>query len=108
MARPAVTRFAIDQAILALDPTAEIPPRTLGYSKFLCPFHGETVPSASIDWDNERLKCFACSIGGSAIDVVMAVKEVDFGTALAFCKEEIGTSGQALSRPTRRRRTSLF
>lgn len=108
MTRTTVARYAIDQVILALNPSANIPPRSIGYSKLTCPFHDDSVASASIDWDNERFKCFTCDTHGDAIALVQAVKEVEFGSALAFCKEAADSSSQSVQRPARRKRTSLF
>ena len=43
--------------------------------KFLCPSHDDHNPSASIDSDGVHWKCFSCGVGGSAIDLVMAVRQ---------------------------------
>lgn len=108
MTRAPVTKYPIDQVILALDPTAYIPPRSIGHSKIVCPFCDDTVASASIDWDKDSLKCFACAIRGDGIDIVMAVKEVDYRTAVKWCEAEVGESGPRVSRPAKRRRQGLF
>ena len=51
--------------------------------KFLCPFHADTNPSATLyqkdgKW---RFKCFSCGEAHDAISFVMAVESCDFPTA---------------------------
>ena len=49
-------------------------------NKYLCPFHTEKTPSASIK--NNRLKCFgACGKSWSVIDFVMDYENVNFNEA---------------------------
>lgn len=103
-------RFAIDSAITLL--TGEAPVRSTGYEKVQCPFHDDSNASASIDWDRERFKCFACGVAGDAIGLIMTVREVSYRTAVQIAEEEVEPSGQPVSRATskrrKRRRTSLF
>jgi hypothetical protein len=58
--------------------------------KFLCPSHDDHNPSASINPDGVHWKCFSCGAGGSAIDLVMAVRQCDMDTA---ANEIIGYNG---------------
>lgn len=50
--------------------------------KFLCPSHDDHDPSASVNPDGIHWKCFPCGAGGSAIDLVMAVRQCDRDTAV--------------------------
>ena len=81
--RYADARIPIDQAASRLGIVV-----TKG--KFLCPSHDDHDPSASIDSDGVHWKCFSCGVGGSAIDLVMAVRQCDMGTAV---NEIIGYNG---------------
>jgi len=48
----------------------------------LCPFHGDTNPSLSVNVDSGAFKCFACDAkGGDLIAFEMRLKGVDFKTA---------------------------
>jgi hypothetical protein len=51
-------------------------------SKFLCPSHDDHDPSASVDPDGIHWKCFSCGAGGSAIDLLMAIRQCDADTAV--------------------------
>ena len=44
--------------------------------------HGDQKPSLGFDTKTNRYKCFACGVGGSVIDLYMAIKGVDFNTAV--------------------------
>lgn len=44
--------------------------------------HGDIKPSLGFDTKTNRYKCFACGVGGSVIDLYMAIKGVDFNTAV--------------------------
>ena len=44
--------------------------------------HGDKKPSLGFDTKTNRYKCFACGVGGSVIDLYMAIKGVDFNTAI--------------------------
>ncbi|GAA1585698.1 CHC2 zinc finger domain-containing protein [Nocardia ninae] len=45
------------------------------YNKCLCPFHGESRPSASISFEHNRFNCFACGASGDAIDIIRHQEE---------------------------------
>ncbi len=45
--------------------------------------HGDQKPSLGFDTKTNRYKCFACGVGGSVIDLYMAIKGVDFNTAVS-------------------------
>ncbi len=44
--------------------------------------HGDKKPSLGFDTKTNRFKCFACGVSGSVIDLYMAIKGVDFNTAV--------------------------
>lgn len=53
---------------LGMDPTTYR--MTRGRSKILCPFHDESRPSAVVDWERQRFRCFACGVNGDAVDLL--------------------------------------
>lgn len=85
----------------------------------LCPFHNEKTPSFSVDTQTQLFYCFGCHTGGSVIQFVMAMENLDFAEAVRFLAERVHmplpeeTRGIALSarrtksasmRPTSQRR----
>jgi len=50
--------------------------------RFLCPFHGDTEPSANVNMTNGLWHCKACGAAGGPIDFVMKRQGVDYKTAL--------------------------
>jgi len=72
--------------------------------------HGDKKPSLGFDTKTNRYKCFACGEGGSVIDLYMAVKRVDFKTAVKELSQEWRTSSfvyKPSDRPTVRPTKSL-
>ncbi len=62
--------------------------------KALCLFHGDTVPSLSINLKTGRFKCFGCDASGSVFDFYMKQHSVDFKTALKELAEKAGCNIQ--------------
>lgn len=50
----------------------------------LCPFHREKTPSFTVAPDKQIFKCFGCSEGGTAIQFVKKIENLDFREALEF------------------------
>lgn len=50
----------------------------------LCPFHDDTVASASIDFENQLFNCFACGSAFDSIGFVMAYENCDFKRAVGI------------------------
>lgn len=48
----------------------------------LCPFHDDSVASASIDFENQLFNCFACGTAFDSIGFVMAYENCDFKKAI--------------------------
>ena len=55
--------------------------------------HGDQKPSLGFDTKTNRYKCFACGVSGSVIDLYMAIKGVDFNTAVSDLSEGRITAG---------------
>ena len=54
--------------------------------------HGDKKPSLGFDTKTNRYKCFACGVGGSVIDLYMAIKGVDLKTSINELSEGKFTS----------------
>lgn len=50
----------------------------------LCPFHDDTVASASIDFEHQLFNCFACGSAFDSIGFVMAYENCDFMKAVSI------------------------
>lgn len=50
----------------------------------LCPFHNEKTPSFHVSPDKQLYHCFGCGVGGSAVQFVMAMENLDFTESLKF------------------------
>lgn len=81
-----------------------------GRMKCICPFHDESRPSASVDLDKQRFRCFACQVQGDAIDIIMQQEGLDFIGAAKFLEENFGIERKKISSGSgsRPRRSSLF
>ncbi len=64
----------------------------------LCPAHNDQVPSFVVWPDTGRWWCFACNTGGSVIDLVAFVENIDYREAAWRLAEEFGI---IVSRPVR-------
>ena len=63
-----------------------------------CPFHSEKTASLGIYADNKRFKCFGCGAGGSVIDFVMKLFNLDFRAAMIRINADFGLN--LLNTPT--------
>lgn len=54
----------------------------------LCPFHREKTPSFTVAPDKQIFKCFGCSEGGTAIQFIMKIENLDFKEALEFLADK--------------------
>ena len=81
-----------------------------GRAKVLCPFHDESRPSASVDVDKQRFRCFACDIQGDAIDIIMQQEGLEYTGACEFLEAHFGIERSTVSRKSDARplRSSLF
>ena len=56
-----------------------------GYAEWLsclCPFHGDTRPSASVSYENNAFVCHACGEKGDAIGMIMRREGVGYREAI--------------------------
>jgi CHC2 zinc finger/Toprim-like len=62
-------------------------------SAWLCPLHEERQGSFSVDTKRNKGHCFGCHWDGSTVDLVMAVKHVEFLDAVEWLGEKFGFDG---------------
>lgn len=76
------------------------PPRDRGreWQKALCPFHGESNPSATISFEHNAFKCFACDTKGDAISIIMREEEMTYREAVEHAETIAPGSYQQVSR----------
>ncbi len=68
----------IVEAIQRYYPDWEPPPDHREWNKCLCPFHGESNPSAAVSYELDGFNCFACSTKGDAISIIRQEEGVGF------------------------------
>jgi len=56
----------------------------------LCPFHNEKSPSFSVEPSKQLFYCFGCNKGGSVIQFIMGIENLDFLEALKFLADRVG------------------
>ena len=58
--------------------------------KGLCPFHSEKTPSFMVNPDRQIFKCFGCGEGGTVINFLMKVQNLEFPKAVEQLAERAG------------------
>lgn len=58
----------------------------------LCPFHNEKTPSFSVEPAKQFFYCFGCNRGGSVIQFVMNIENLDFIESIKLLAERAGIS----------------
>jgi len=56
----------------------------------LCPFHNEKSPSFCVEPSKQLFYCFGCNKGGSVIQFIMGIENLDFLEALKFLADRVG------------------
>ena len=56
----------------------------------LCPFHSEKTPSFSVEPSKQFFYCFGCNKGGSVIQFIMNIENLEFVDALKLLAERAG------------------
>lgn len=54
----------------------------------LCPFHKEKTPSFTVSPDKQIFKCFGCGQGGSVIQFISKIENLDFKETLEFLADK--------------------
>ena len=70
----------------------------------LCPVHGDTHPSLSVNLETGLFRCFSCNFKGDIFTFYQRVKDVDFPTAL----QEIGKMAGVVESDTKSKTVAIF
>lgn len=92
MARTEIPKFPIGPIFRALG--GQCGDYRTGRQKVLCPFHGDTRPSAQLDFDRNRFRCFACDVHGDGLDLLVSQEGLTFVAALARAEALTGGADQ--------------
>ena len=77
--------------------------------KTLCPFHGESTPSAAISYDLQGFNCFACNVRGDVISIIRHEEEVSFAEAVRIAEEvSVGSDIPIQRKPPRKSCRRVF
>ena len=58
----------------------------------LCPFHNEKTPSFHVSPDKQLYYCFGCQNGGTVINFIMNIENLDFVEAVKLLGEQAGVN----------------
>lgn len=68
-----------------------------------CPFHGDDSPSASVSFQHNAFRCFACPAKGDVIALIKQQEEVDYSEALRISEAISPRSGGTIqAKPARK------
>lgn len=70
----------------------------------LCPFHSEKTPSFSVEPTKQFFYCFGCNRGGSVIQFIMYIENLEFVDALKLLAERAGITLPEADDPRERER----
>lgn len=62
-------------------------PGTNGEVKVVCPFHDDSDPSMHINVDKSIYNCFVCGSGGTEVEFIKRVEDIELGDAYALLSE---------------------
>ena len=90
-------------------PDWEPPPDLREWNKCLCPFHGESTPSAAISYELSGFNCFACDVRGDEISIIRHEEEVSFAEAVRIAASlSVGVYEQVQRKPARKSGRRVF
>lgn len=67
--------------------------RTTGWAKVKCPFHDDRTPSASVNLEAGKFRCFVCDKQGDSIDLIMEAEGISFKDAIAYARDKFDYKG---------------
>lgn len=67
-------------------PGHDLPRYSGGWLKMCCPFHDETRPSSSVNYDKDAFVCRACDWKGDAISLIKRKEGMGYSDALKFAE----------------------
>ncbi len=102
--------MSITQAIQRYYPDWD-PPADNGWQwiKTLCPFHGDSHPSAAVSYDLDAFNCFACGVKGDVISIIRHEEEVSFAEAKRIAESlSVGGDYPVQGKPARKSCRRVF
>lgn len=87
--RPVLSHYGVD-----------IKGHRTGWQKILCPVHGESNESCSLNTATNYMACHACGFAGHTIDLIMALESCSREAAKSIAESIAGCGGEPLSRST--------
>ena len=98
-----MTEALVVLAIQRYYPDWEPPPDEREWNKCLCPFHGESIPSAAISYELGGFNCFACDVRGDEISIIRHEEEVNFAEAVRIAASlSVGSHNPVSRKPARK------
>lgn len=71
----------------------------------LCPFHGDTRPSAAVSFSMNAFSCLACGVKGGAVSLIKQHEGVSFAAATRIAEEmDQGSNRKVHQKPTNQSR----
>jgi hypothetical protein len=99
----------ITEAIQRYHPDWDPPADYREWNKCLCPFHGESIPSAAVSYSLEAFNCFACDVRGDAISIIRHEEEVSFAEAVRITESlSVGGNQPVPRKPARKPGRRVF
>src|SRR5690606_17500738 len=84
-------------------PDWEPPPDKREWVSCLCPFHGDSRPSATVSYINDAFACFTCGVKGSAVKIIMREEGISYTKAVEFAEGILPGSHNAVrGKPARK------
>jgi DNA primase len=90
-------------------PSVTLPANQGQWNKLCCPFHDETRPSATVNYDDGGFKCHACGEKGDVVSLIRRKEDLGYVEALEYAERISGTSYQTVqSKPKRKPSRRVF
>lgn len=84
------------------------PPR-LGWQRTCCPFHGDEIPSAAVNYELDSFSCLGCGIKGNPVTLIQRVERCSHREATRIAEKIAGGSDrQVQEKPARKSGRRLF
>lgn len=70
-----------------------------GWVRMHCPFHTDRIPSASVNHDINRFRCFSCDRDGDGLDLLQRELRLDFREAVDRARQLDSTTTEDRPKP---------
>jgi DNA primase len=101
--------LSIAEVIQRYYPDWDAPPDYREWNRCLCPFHGESTPSAAVSYDLDGFNCFACDVRGDAISIIRHEEEVSYAEAKRIAESlSVGCHQPVQRKPARKSSRRVF